>query len=43
MGGLRFPKEPPPPNNFPGWAVIGVLVFFALMTVMCVIGESRGG
>lgn len=42
MSGLRFPKEPPPGNQFPGWLVVAVLAFFLLMTIICGIDASNG-
>lgn len=36
-----YPKGSPG-NPFPGWVVIAVLLFFALMTVLCGIDSANG-
>lgn len=35
-GGLRFPKEPPPPGRRPGLYALAVALLFAVLTFACV-------
>jgi hypothetical protein len=36
MGGLHFPKEPPPPGGWHGRYALLVVVFILLTTFICV-------